>query len=531
MDQLEVVDRQGRRQRVNLDRPRLLIGREPNCDLHLSHPGVSRRHAQIQRTAQGRWLLQDLNSRNHVYVNDRPVQQLVLEPQRPFRIADYWLIFYDGAAASEPAAGETIATGITPQPPDKESDSQSTLAEEVGWLEQLQSFHRGLARLNDPALVLQRLAREFSRVARPRGLAIGLAQENGYTWEIILGPQQEEGSSLSLEDATRYAKENPPAVVTWRRAVPESETPSSNPPLCLLFPLRGRDGGIGHVYVEEPGLAPWPLSVQRYLELLAAQAGLVWDNLRLGSARVAQLALEKELHQARQIQIELFPPTFEVDERLDVFAVNLPSAQVSGDYYDLLRTGPDTVAFVIADAMGHGMPAAILMAAVRAVLRMALTINLPWTATFQGLDQIIRQARGDTFVTGIVGELDLRRRELAVVSAGHPLPSILTGGQPAPMPTRCQTRPWGLEMDSCWEVGRVALGKGPWSILCYTDGITEAALRVQRLDGARRVAAFHQANHHLGAEDLCQALLTELASQPGTSALTDDQTVLALRST
>ena len=52
--------------------------------------------------------------------------------------------------------------------------------------------------------------------------------------------------------------------------------------------------------------------------------------------------MEQELNQARQIQIDLFPPTFEVDERVDVFAVNLPSAHVSGDYYDLIRTGPDT---------------------------------------------------------------------------------------------------------------------------------------------------------------------------------------------
>ena len=81
MDYLEVVDGAGRRRRVDLDRPRLLIGREPSCDICLPHPGVSRRHAQLQATEQGRWLLQDLSSRNHVYVNNKPVQQLVLEPR------------------------------------------------------------------------------------------------------------------------------------------------------------------------------------------------------------------------------------------------------------------------------------------------------------------------------------------------------------------------------------------------------------------------------------------------------------------
>ena len=57
MDYLEVVDGAGRRRRVELDRARLLIGREPSCDICLPHPGVSRRHAQLQATEQGRWLL------------------------------------------------------------------------------------------------------------------------------------------------------------------------------------------------------------------------------------------------------------------------------------------------------------------------------------------------------------------------------------------------------------------------------------------------------------------------------------------
>src|SRR5438093_10262611 len=109
MQVLEVVDGQGRRRQVPLDRPRLLIGREPSCDIHLPHPGVSRRHAQLQLTDQGRWLLQDLSSRNHVYVDNRPVQQIVLEPRKPFRIAEYWLVFLDSIATPpEPEAAEAL---------------------------------------------------------------------------------------------------------------------------------------------------------------------------------------------------------------------------------------------------------------------------------------------------------------------------------------------------------------------------------------------------------------------------------------
>src|SRR5205823_9269119 len=112
---LEVVDGQGRRRQVELDRPRLLIGREPSCDIHLPHPGVSRRHAQLQRTDQGRWLLQDLSSRNHVYVENRPVQQIVLEARKPFRIAEYWLALLEAAAEAGPEAELDLSQEDTAQ--------------------------------------------------------------------------------------------------------------------------------------------------------------------------------------------------------------------------------------------------------------------------------------------------------------------------------------------------------------------------------------------------------------------------------
>jgi len=241
--------------------------------------------------------------------------------------------------------------------------------------------------------------------------------------------------------------------------------------------------------------------------------------------------MQQELDQARQIQTDLFPPTFEVDERLNAFAVNLPSVQVSGDYFDLFRTGPDTVAFVVADAMGHGMPAALMMAAVRASLRMGVAYGLPWQAVFEGLDGIITQAKTGRFVTGLVGQVDLHRNELQIVSAGHLPPSILLDGKPVELPDHCQTRPWGIGFDCPWEVGRIPLGSGDWSILCFTDGITDAAARAGRGHGSRMVAAYHQQNYSVSAEDLCQGLLSEISARQDPNApVEDDQTVLVLRS-
>jgi serine phosphatase RsbU (regulator of sigma subunit) len=532
MDYLEIVDSQGRRRHVPLDRPHLLIGRESRCDIHLPHPAVSRRHAQLQSTEEGRWLLQDLQSRNHVYLDNRPVQQIILEPGKPVRIAQFRLALQGPFALPEREVNETQ---------DESTDSWADL--DRSWLQHLQAFQRALLRLEDPRLVLEHLAGEFHRVARPQLLAVGLAGAGGPKWEVVRHADSKDRPALGhgletmpqqgtvppqLGKAEQHMADTESRVQTWTHIEVSDDSPTAEPAECLLFPMKGRSGIIGHVYVQGPQATPLPPGIRRYLSMAATLAGLVWDNLHLARLRLSQKELDQELCRARQIQVELLPATFDLDPRIDVFGVNLPSARVSGDYFDVFRLGPDTIAFLVADAMGHGMPAALVMATVRAALRMGLSLGLSWKAVFRRLDDIITQGRSDVFVTGIVGQVDLATQKLYLVTAGHPLPSILVDGQPVPVPPRAQTRPWGLSLDVDWEVGQIALAGRTWSILCYTDGVLDAAVRTQRTINSQRIAAYHQAHHDLSAEDLCQGLLNEFVVQQSPLSLHDDQTALAL---
>lgn len=521
MQYLEITDGHGRRWRVELRRDRLLIGREPTCDVCLPHPNVSRRHAQIQRDAQGHWVLQDLNSLNHVYVEGKAVQQIALGPGTEVAIADFRLTMLEASTILEPSRSAPPGTvepwtGLSPL-----------------WLDQLHAFQRTLVRLEQARQVLEYLAEEFCRICQPQTVAVGTAGSERYHWEVITGAgTPPEG--IALDEALRHAGSEESEIKSW---TPDhtngSDTPGAVPPLSLLFPMKGRSGIIGHVYVYRPKHAPPSPDVQRYLSMLATHAGLVWDNLHLADLRSAQKQLEQDLRQARQIQLDLFPQSFDVHPDLNAFAVNLPSVKVSGDYYDLFKTGPSTVAFVIADAMGHGMPAALMMAAVRAGLRMGLALGQPWRRIFEGLDEIIAQARPGacSFVTGIVGQIDFSKRELQIVSAGHGAPSLLINGRPVALPAHCQTRPWGLDFDSPWEAGRIPLGNADWSLICYTDGITDGGTRGQSTGlNAERVTLYHRQHHRLSAEDLCQGLISEAAVREPGGSLVDDQTVLVLRS-
>jgi hypothetical protein len=525
MDYLEIVDGQGRRRHVPLDRPHLLIGRESSCDIHLPHPAVSRRHAQLQSTEEGRWLLQDLQSRNHVYLDNRPVQQLVLEQGKAVRIAQFRLALQGPLPLPE----------LQP-PPETEEDTADSWADlERSWLQHLQTFQRTLLRLDEPRLVLEHLAGEFIRIVRPQLLAVGLAGAGSHTWEVVRHADSKLHPALGqkavpqqLGEAEQHMTDAESRVQSWTHTEVAGESPTMEPAECLLFPMKGRSGVIGHVYVQSPHATPLPAGIHRYLSMTTTLAGLIWDNLHLADLRLAQKELDRELCRARQIQVELLPATFDLDPRLDVFGVNLPSARVSGDYFDVFRVGPDTIAFLVADAMGHGMPAALVMATVRAALRMGLSLGLSWKAVFRRLDDIITQGRSDVFVTGIVGQVDLATRKLYLVTAGHPLPSILVDGRPVPVPSKAQTRAWGLPLEVDWEVGQIVLAGRSWSVLCYTDGVLDAAVRTQRTVNSQRIAAYHQAHHELSAEDLCQGLLNEFVVQQSPLSLYDDQTALAL---
>jgi serine phosphatase RsbU (regulator of sigma subunit) len=103
-------------------------------------------------------------------------------------------------------------------------------------------------------------------------------------------------------------------------------------------------------------------------------------------------------------------------------------------------------------------------------------------------------------------------------------------GQQVLLPETCQTRPWGLDFESPWHVGQVELGDAEWSLLCFTDGVTEAVVRSGDLFGHRGVFDYHHRNCALCAEDLCQGLIGEVAARQSSGSLNDDQTVLVLRS-
>jgi hypothetical protein len=100
--------------------------------------------------------------------------------------------------------------------------------------------------------------------------------------------------------------------------------------------------------------------------LLASQVAIIIEKVMLHEQLIEKKRLEGQLEVARQVQLELLPAKDPVLEGYDISAYNYPTEEVSGDYYDWVKIYDDQIGLVIADVSGKGVPAALLMAFLRA---------------------------------------------------------------------------------------------------------------------------------------------------------------------
>jgi sigma-B regulation protein RsbU (phosphoserine phosphatase) len=236
--------------------------------------------------------------------------------------------------------------------------------------------------------------------------------------------------------------------------------------------------------------------------------------------------LDKELASAARMQRLILPAAMPEHASLRFAAYYETSRHAGGDYYDVLPLGADRFGVMVADVSGHGAPAAIVMAMIRAVLH-----------TYRGeaddppavLHHINRHFRflWDTamYATAVYGVVDAARRTLRVSSAGHPLPLLVRGDSgAAPVP---------LETVMCllWdELGDVpcaeyALQAGD-RLVFYTDGITDRQGAGGRMYDPERFAAELARVAQRAPAEIVEHVVADLDAFASGQEPDDDQTLV-----
>ncbi|MFH2054135.1 MAG: PP2C family protein-serine/threonine phosphatase [bacterium] len=197
------------------------------------------------------------------------------------------------------------------------------------------------------------------------------------------------------------------------------------------------------------------------LETLRAAVGL----------KLREQALANQMKQARTIQASLLPAHLPELKGFDIAAVSLPAEEVGGDVYDLQRVEEGVLGVMLADASGHGLPAALQARDVVIGMRMGQAKDEKITATVSRLNRVIHQSGlASRFISLFYGELE-DTGNFAYVNGGHCQPLLLTPQQEVFELKTCGPV-LGPLPEAVYRRNYVNLRPGEMLIM-YTDGVTE----------------------------------------------------------
>jgi len=272
---------------------------------------------------------------------------------------------------------------------------------------------------------------------------------------------------------------------------------------------------IGRIVGAEAMKFDWPRLNSEY----ARQFGIETPSLRL--RKQAQ-----EYEEARQIQQALMPKEIPQIAGLEISGSWRPARIVGGDYFDVYKFGASRLGLCIADVSGKGMPAALLMSNLQAVVKGLATEN---TSPLELLGKVNRVMSGNTtegkFITLFYALLDVDRKTLQYTSAGHN-PPVLTREDGVQVRLEHGGLIVGAFQECVYEQGEIELQRGD-RLVMFTDGLSEAVNRNGEEFGEARLVEASRSNRQLSAEALHRCLLDRVTDFCG-GEFEDDATVLVV---
>ncbi len=248
---------------------------------------------------------------------------------------------------------------------------------------------------------------------------------------------------------------------------------------------------------------------------------------RLEQERVERERIEQELEVARSIQQTSLPEEVPTPEGWQISPYYKPAREVGGDFYDFFELRDGRLGLVVGDATGKGVPAALVMASARSMLRAVAGASeySPGDVLGRVNDTLVTDMPPNMFVTCFYAILDPKSGSLSYANAGHDLPYVHHGDGAEEL--RARGMPLGLMPGMSYEQKEVVLDAGV-SVLLYSDGLVEAHDPKGEMFGFPRLRA-HVAER--GEERwLGEYLMEELYSFVGEGwEQEDDITLLTLR--
>ena len=240
----------------------------------------------------------------------------------------------------------------------------------------------------------------------------------------------------------------------------------------------------------------------------------------------AAARIDKELEYAKQIQLSALPTNFPKNEEFEIYAQMIAAKEVGGDFYDFYKLNDTTIAFLVADVSGKGIPAAMFMMTAKTIIKDLAESGMAVNEIFtRANEKLCENNESGMFVTAWMGILDLTSGKMQFANAGHNPPVLKrAGGEFEYLKTRAGFVLAGME-GVRYRVGELTLYPGD-RLFLYTDGVPEATNTENKLYGEDRLLAFMNRNALVEATAFLPALKADIDAFVGEAPQFDDITML-----
>jgi sigma-B regulation protein RsbU (phosphoserine phosphatase) len=266
---------------------------------------------------------------------------------------------------------------------------------------------------------------------------------------------------------------------------------------------------------------------------IAEQSAFALYNAMIYLLADEKKRMDSDLMVAQEIQRILLPSNAPALRNYDIDGINMPARQMSGDYYGYIRVAPDRWGVAIADVSGKGVPASLIMAMCRSVLRgQAVGKSSAADVLNQVNRQIYPDIKEDMFISMAYVLLDENGNDITLCRAGHDAPLLYetkTG-------TVRKINPPGMALgiDSGDVFERVTRDftlqmESNDCLILYTDGVTEALDTKGDEYGVKRMTESIQASAHQGAAAIRKRLTDDLMDFIGNHPQNDDITLIVIQ--
>ncbi len=267
------------------------------------------------------------------------------------------------------------------------------------------------------------------------------------------------------------------------------------------------------------------------LQSLASQCAVALENSRLQLEEIHKQQFEEELEIAYKIQKDLLPDKDYSIAGLEISGSSKPAKTIGGDFYDLIKLSDDKIIVIVADVSGKGIPAALYMSKIQAMIKFAsFHYHSPREILTEVNKQILESLEKKNFVTIIMAMFDIKTNQVTISRAGHNPLLIYSGG----VIRTLESKGIGIGVgtheqftDSLEEI-RMDFNAGDVFVF-YSDGLSESMNNTKELYGIERISGMVQKNIENTSEDMKNDILYSIEKFREDTEQFDDETIVVVK--